>query len=289
MEILGNIPIYTFLFEPLNPILFDRPRKLGLHSRKYLTKDGNWPEGEKYFKKIFSGEQVGLQSVYELKPKEIMNLFLGKKLIVKCIRANRMLPWITNKFQLKKTIFIIRHPCAVIASQLKTGWCGYHTKTKPFSDIIPDKKTVLDEASKIDLIQPDLLSKLKKIETKQEILATVWCMDNLIPLSTTKPYPWKTVVYEKMLKEGREEIIKILNEIGEKNNQEQILKYLKIPSGLAQKDDLKIVSKVNEQLSKWKEKLSEKKVENILKIVREFDLDFYTEEIEPDYKRLENF
>ena len=34
--------------------------------------------------------------------------------------------------------------------------------------------------------------------------------------------------------------------------------------------------------------LTEKQVERILKIVRDFELDFYTEEIELDYKRLEN-
>jgi hypothetical protein len=289
MEILANIPIYTQLFEPLNPIFFKQPRKLGLHSRIYLFENTEWPEGEEYFNQIFSGKLIGLQSLYELKPKQIMNLFLGKKLIVKCIRANRILPWIIKRFQLKKTIFIIRHPCAVIASQLKTGWCGYHKSSKPYLNIIPDKKTVLDEAAKIDLIQPNLLNKLKKIESKEEILATIWCLDNLIPLSYRKPHTWMTIVYEKLVKQGKQEIIKILNGLGEENNHEQILQSLKIPSGLAQKEDKKFVTDANIQLSKWKQKLSEKQIQKILKIVKDFELDFYTDDLEPDYEMLENF
>ena len=87
----------------------------------------------------------------------------------------------------------------------------------------------------------------------------------------------------------KEEIVKILDEIGEKESNEQILQNLKVPSGLAQKDDKDIISKADKQLSKWKEKLSEKQIERILRIVRDFELDFYTDKIEPYYDKLKNF
>lgn len=40
------------------------------------------------------------------------------------------------------------------------------------------------------------------------------------------------------------------------------------------------------QLVKWKKKLSERQVKDILKVVHWFGLDFYTEDPEPDYDAL---
>ena len=53
-------------------------------------------------------------------------------------------------------------------------------------------------------------------------------------------------------------------------------------------NELKIVKDSSKQLSKWKKYLSKEQIENILGIVSDFGLDFYTEEIEPDYKRIQN-
>ena len=49
--------------------------------------------------------------------------------------------------------------------------------------------------------------------------------------------------------------------------------------------DRELISNADKQLSKWKKALSDKQIERILKIVRDFDLDFYTEDIEPDYDK----
>jgi hypothetical protein len=47
-----------------------------------------------------------------------------------------------------------------------------------------------------------------------------------------------------------------------------------------------MVANMDAQLSKWRESLTEKQIERILSIVSAFGLDFYTEEIEPDYKKI---
>jgi len=61
----------------------------------------------------------------------------------------------------------------VVASQLKTGFCGYQTVHPPYVDTFPTVGKVLDEASKIDCLDPGLLNKLKKIRNQEEILAAV--------------------------------------------------------------------------------------------------------------------
>jgi len=47
--------------------------------------------------------------------------------------------------------------------------------------------------------------------------------------------------------------------------------------------------KKSAQISKWKKNLKERQIEKILNVVSKFGLDFYTEQLEPDYHKLENF
>jgi len=304
MDILGVVPGYTGLFEPLNPIYFPESTKVGFQSRTYLPSKKDWSEGEKYLRKIFSGDimydsswlQKGDYSkqnfnsiissyIDQLKPEKLMHQLLGKKLIIKFVRLNRLLPWVAERFQLRSMILVIRHPCSVIASRFKPGVqlpAGLSPNIKPFST----PKEIFDEASKIEGLDNNLLNKLKNIKTLDEILAASWCLDTYVPLSYPKPYPWIVVTYEKLIKEGNKEIHRIFREIGEKKVPRSAFHYLKIPSRVTQKNDQQIVSKTNQQISKWKKTLSEKQIERILNIVSAFGLDFYTEDIEPDYENI---
>jgi hypothetical protein len=216
-----------------------------------------------------------------------MHRLLGNKLVVKSIGLSRLLPWISKRFELRGIYFIIRHPCAVVASQIKTGWCGYHLTSPPYSDIFPTRQQVLEEASEIEGLDQSLINKLEKIQTQDEILAAVWCLDNYVPLSFSKPHPWITVIYEKIKTMGEEEIIRLFNEIGMKDIPPSAFRNLNIPSMLTLRGENKIVKRAEKQLSKWKESLSKKQIERILKIVSDFGLDFYTENIEPDYDNIE--
>ncbi len=304
MKILRVIPGYTDLFEPLNPIYFPESFEVGFQSRTYLPSSKDWQKGEKYLRKIFTSLPIYDSSslkendkrkkfiilrygfFHQLSPEILMHQLVGNKLIVKFVRLNRLLPWVAERFQLRSMIFIIRHPCAVIDSQLKTGFFGYHPTFPPYQDIYPNRKTILDEASKIRGLENSLLNRLKKIKTREEIIAASWCLDNFVPLSYLKPYPWTVVVYEKLIREGEKEIDRIFHEIGEKNVRRSAYRYLKIPSMLIQKGEYEIVTKPDVQLSKWKKSLSEKQIKRILSIVSAFGLDFYSENLEPDYNNI---
>jgi len=285
MEILETIPEYTYLFEPISPIYSTEAFDVGFTSRTYLPYNVEWLEGEKFLKEIFSGYKFGFLSSYQFKPEIIMRRILSKKLIVKFIRLNRLLPWIAKRFQLRGIFFIIRHPCAVIASQLKTEVFGYHPASPPYTGIFPPIKSVLNEASKIEGLDPFLLNKLKGIKTREEILAVVWCLDNYVPLSFPKPHPWTTIIYEKLVLDGKNEMNRIFNEIDEKVPP-SAFRLLREPSMLTMKSDLKVVGKTKEQSAKWKKFLSDEQIKRILSIVSDFGLDFYTEDIEPDYENI---
>jgi len=285
MEILSSIPNYTYIFEPLNPTYSPDSFKAGFYSRTYLPPNKEWAEGEEYLKKVFTAQAFGFIRPYEYKMEVIMNRILAKKLIVKFIRLTRLLPWVESRFQLRGIFYLIRHPCSVIASQLKTNVFGYHPINPPYSGIFPNLKQVVDEAKKIDFLEEPLIKRLQKIKTREEILAAVWCLDNLVPLTSPKPHKWTSVIYEKMVDDGRNEIKRVFNSINEKIP-DSAYKHLREPSMLTMKKDRKTIEDSNIQLSKWKKSLSKKQIENILSIVSDFGLDFYTNDIIPNYKIL---
>jgi hypothetical protein len=209
---------------------------------------------------------------------------IANKLIIKSVRLNRLLPWIIKRLSIKETFLIIRHPCAVINSQIKTGYTAYHPNIPPYIDIIPKKKEIINEAQKIEGIDDEIVNKLKKIQTPEEILASIWCLDNVVPLLLSDiQKKFKLVVYEKMIIEDKKVIFNILKSIQEEKNLKYVLSRMKIPSKVTKESEKKIIENGEKQLSKWKKSLTNKQIDNILKIVSIFDMDFYSNEIEPDY------
>lgn len=295
LEILLSIPGYSYIFEPLNPIWFPESFEVGFRSRTYLPSHSLWPEGQEYLNKIFTGslthiptkESQIVGSLAEIKPKIIMHQLLGNKLIVKSINFNRLLPWIAKKYPLKHIFLIIRHPCASVASQIRTGLAGYRPNIPPYADIFPTIKDILDEAVKIPEVDKSILNRLKKIETQEEILAAVWCLDNIVPLSSPKPYPWSIVFYEKLVKQGKKELPQIFKKIGEEHVSKSAYKALKTPSMATTEEKPINVTKPDKQLAKWKTILSVTQIERILRVVSNFGLDFYSENLEPEYTRID--
>ena len=286
MEVLTAIPGYTYLYEPINPIWFPKIRGVGFKSRTYLPPNTDWPEGKEYLEKTFTGRVFSLIPPIKFKAEPIMHRLLGNKLIVKFVRINRLLPWIVKRFDLRSIIFIIRHPCAVVASQLKTGFYGYFSDYPPYHKTSPTLENLINEAAKIDFLDKEVYNRLKNIKTQEEMLTAIWCLDNYIPLSLPKPYPWITIAYEKLVKEEKNEVIRLFNNIGEKNIPQSVIRRLKEPSMLTLGSDRNLISDADKQLSKWKKMLSEKQVKRILNIVNNFGLDFYNEDIEPDYDKI---
>jgi hypothetical protein len=199
---------------------------------------------------------------------------------------NRLLPWIVNRFELRGIFLIIRHPCAVVASQLKTGLCGYRPISPPYTDIFPTVDMILEEASQINGLDSKLIERLQKIKTLEEILAAAWCLDTIVPFQMANPLKWSLIIYEKLVKDGNKELTRIIHELGEEKIPRSAVHQLKKPSMLADTKDHHLIQNPERQLAKWKQSLSDTQIKRILNIVAEFGLDFYSEDVEPDYKKI---
>jgi len=323
MEILETLPEYKSIFEPLHNGWFPESSKFTLPSdniplRPYHPTESVYPELEHYLGRVLKGDVVSLVPHYTLTLNDVYRRLFAKKILVKFVRANRLLPWITRNFNVKKIYLIIRHPCATISSQIQARTSGYnlplhilfHHYTIPIIKVqlntltkSPDalditdytfrlklfKQIILNEATRIHMIRENkwLIKKLQTIKTLEEVLAAIWSLDNYIPLSYLSEHPdaWYTVVYEKLITDFDDEIKRIFDYINEEAP-EKVYEMFKRPSKTTHDKSYLGTTK---QLLKWKKKLSERQIKNILKVVQWFGLDFYTEDPEPDYNALKNW
>lgn len=283
MELLENIPSYTYLFEPLHANWFPEAVKIDFKSRPYLPKNQVKEDWEEYLRKIFTGKIVSRVPLYGSKPFISMNRLLSKKLIVKSVRLTRLLPWIAERFQLHSVIYIVRHPCATIASQLKTGFFGYHNYFPPYFNSSPTVDNIISEVSHMDFADQELIEKLKKMNTIEEILAAAWCLDNYIPLNEPKTQRWTTLFYEKLVADGKSEINRLFKSLKYEDIAEIAVKQLRKPSFVTLGDEKKKLKSSDIQLSKWKKQFTKDQIDRMLKVVYYFGLDFYSEENEPDF------
>jgi hypothetical protein len=113
----------------------------------------------------------------------------------------------------------------------------------------------------------------------------MWCLDHYVPLihHADGDYPWVLVPYERMVTRGREELRRVTETLDVEMTPE-MRNQLDEPSNSV-KDQLH--RDADRQLSKWRRRLSDRKVDEVLQVVDEVGLSsVWTDALEPDYDRL---
>jgi hypothetical protein len=267
-EILHTIPRSCILHEPIRPYSVPEIDALGLGWRPYIAPEVDWPETEEFMRRVLTGQILYRHTTRRASLVEILR---NEHWIIKFGRANRLLRWMTEKFPIRTPILLMRHPCAVVASQMR------HPSWSPAASPYVDSRFLA--------AYPWVSDILTDVETWEEALAATWCMDYFAPLSTPKPRPWLLVTYEKLVRHGEEEIGRIFDTL-ELEVPKSAVKGLRAPSKSA-REDAPILSG-EDPLAGWTKHLSKEQVKRILYLVSTFGLDFYGEGLEPDYERVED-
>jgi hypothetical protein len=259
-QILGSIPDSCILFEPLNLKKVPEAEAAGFSWRTFVSPEEQWPEGEAFLKRVFEGKIVNGWTVREMSVREA---YKSNKMIIKFVRANGLLPWICKRFDVPAPILLIRHPCAVVASQLNAGWKSY-TRPKP--------PRYLDK-------YPMFQAVLSKVEGDEERLAAVWALDQLTPLLQQTPHPWTIVTYEEIILRPEATLLMIFDKWDLQIDMDDALSRLKKPSSLVSPSG---ISGING----WRNNLTDKQISRVLSTVNSFGLTFYTKNDEADYSVL---
>jgi len=280
-ELLRELPKYKFLNEPLflrnNPVA----REAGFEWRTHLSPEEENATAQAFLEDVLSGH-VSRGPLWHYKTSSstgrLFEHALSSKLVVKFCRAGRLLHWMLRRFEVRGTVVIIRHPCAVLASQLEHG--GWSLDQL---DHDVDSEKALGQMS--DRVRDRFAEVLEGISTRLEMMAARWCLDYYIPLIeyADRGSPWILVPYERLVLDGEGEMDRVLSALGAEMT-DAVRDQLAAASAYASSDLARTDGE--QQLAKWRSRLSEEQIERVLDIVSAFELDFYTEELEPDYERM---
>ena len=200
-------------------------------------------------------------SPYLTRTTDVDELLAAERLIVKFVRGNLLLPWVVSRFTVPKPVLLVRHPCAVVSSQIKFGaWDSHALVPRPrphrFDRFIEQYRAILDD-----------------IRTVEERQAAYWCIDHKHLLEHPEnDRAWTTITYEEMILRPEATLNKVFHAWG-------------IPVPNAALDRLRQPSSTTlagsrvrdpkEQLRQWRTKLDDQQIGRILGIVDRFGIDLY--------------
>ena len=165
-----------------------------------------------------------------------------------------------SKYNLAPPVFLIRHPCAVVASQMNYGWLG---QRRPIVPAYIEKFPMFKRA-------------IAELERPEEYLAAEWVLDQLPALFQPQPHPWTIVTYEELLLNPEPTVSRITKSWNLEIDMPRAMSRLKRPSTTVSKSGIR-------GIGGWKNDLSNLQVSMILDTIRKFGIRFYGEDAEADY------
>lgn len=261
-QLLASIPDSAILWEPLfvGGRKYKELKEVGFDWHQPIPQDADWPEAKAFFKKLLNREilHAKLLWINDLRKVPEAEIF-----IYKFCYGNLMLPWLIDHFGIRPILFL-RHPCAVVASQLKRGFTKgewtYYARNCRYNEIFKQHEALF-----------------RRITQPEQRLAAQWAIEMHYLLN--HPYhnkKWLTVTYEEMVLNPGREIERVSNWI----NMPIILPRMgtiRTPSATTDDGSLKRIKSPEEQLSSWKKELSPGQIYNVLQVVNEyFSLNHYT-------------
>ena len=245
------------IFEPFHP---GRVRGFeGFTRRQYLRPGDRREELVEPVRKILSGE------VRDPWLDRFHRTFVARRRVVKDVRANLLLGWLRENFPEMPTVLILRHPCAVVESQIALGW-----------------KDILDETLRQgDLVEDHLKPTQDRISAARdpfERRVFLWCIENYVPLKQLAPGKMEVVFYENLLTDTEIELKKLLPRLGLRFD-EAYLKRLRRPSPVSRRTP----QNSGWSVDGWRSKVSPEHRRRAVEILSLFGLDgIYGEGSLPD-------
>lgn len=247
--------------------------RLGFHYHQYIPEEAEVPEAAQFFERLFAHQ---FYTPYIFQETSLKQLSSSNRFVFKFYHASLMMPWLVKHFDMLP-IFLVRNPYAVVASQLKY---------EAFGETIKTNKYQLPKFPYAEIFEP-YESILSSISKPEEILTARWCL-NYVPLISKQQnnLSWLTVSYESLLLNKDWEIKRLFDYLNE-SIPDKLAEVFRIPSFSTNKQTTDYQN-VRAHLMRWKQVLSADQVSNIKRILDLFEVQGYSEKMEPDYSYIYN-
>jgi hypothetical protein len=266
---LGNIlaaqPTTRVIFEPLDHRRVSEAVVFPL--RPYARPQGEYPHWQPALAQILAGSVHN--DWVDREQSKWWPRFLTTRRLVKEIRANLLLGWISEQFGCP-IVYMMRHPCAVVHSRLKLGWETHLDTFTNQAELVADYLTPY-----MDLILG--------AETAVERHAVMWCIENLVPMRQMAQYDWIFCTYEMLCQQPEVEAGRILSQLRMHPNWltrravRQVSSVARADSAVVGQEDL---------LRSWQNKMETADIDAILHLVDAFDIHLYTADPLPHLDRI---
>lgn len=248
--IASQIPS-RILFEPFNPNLV--PDYRGFDYFQYMRPGTANPEFRAFAHKVFTGK---IRNRWIDRQNE--RIFSDYRLI-KEIRINLALKWLYDNFPEIPILYLMRHPCAVVASRMELNWAT-DRDIEPF-------------LSQPDLVEDHLapfMEIIRNAKTDEEKHAVIWSVSNLVPLKQFQPDEIKIVYYENLCTQPEIELPIIFASIGQTYRDTE-RDAINRPSQTTRASSAVVDG--TDKISAWRKKLSDTQIRNVMRVISAFGLD----------------
>ena len=177
--------------------------------------------------------------------------------IVKMIRGNLLLAWLVKNFELP-VLYLVRHPCAVVASRLRWNW------PSEMDGVFGQEPLVRDH------LQP-YVEVMRTCSTPLERMAALWCVENLVPLSQLPLVNVRAATYESFTDDPQRAFADL---------------FLHFDLTPTRRTEKAIGHKVSNAKSRtksddWHAGLGERDGARVLEICRQFGIQLYGRQLQP--------
>jgi len=280
-QTLNKMPNSALAWEPLfrykkyrinygNPFAYPERHQVEIGWNQYIPEGASWPDAELFFKELFNREIVNLK-LYRYN--DLKSLSNASKFIFKFCFGNNLLPWLVNHFEINP-VFLMRHPCAVVASQLNFSAFDWHKKNIKYN------YTMNAFGEEFYAPYRDVLD---SIQTVEERLAAEWAMTVLTPIgSAQNDRKWVTLTYENLVSDPKGSLNKIFSRY-DIEQPESLLDNINETSFSKSSFGMKSDA---DRLGSWRKALTKKQIRLILNFTERMGVDFYSDSLEADYGKI---
>lgn len=261
-----------FHINALNPFSYPEIHEIGFGWNQHIPENANWQEAFEFFDALFAKE---IKNIKLYRFNDLSKIKQANTFIYKFCFGNLVLPYLVNHFNLK-SVFMLRHPCSVVSSQLNHSW-KYLQKDATFN--VPDMR-FNDIYQKHEHL-------LKNIKYPEENLVALWAItNNYIIRHPDNNKKWITIAYEDLYLRKEEVLKKIYEKLNLKWT-DKITIELNKKSFTSNLNTKSYIGK-KEQLDVWKKRLTSDQIKRIFNLLDKFEIDYYSDLAEPDYSIIYN-
>jgi hypothetical protein len=253
------------IFEPMSPYSDRRVAMLGeLGGFVVRRPDQDDPRLRSLLDEILRGHHL---TRWSTRLRGVRGLSGARRFVMKEVKLMRAAGWITTVFPDNRVVVIVRHPCAVVPSMLHARGRWREWSPARVRDMLRDGHEELAR----ELVGDDASPTVR--------LAAFWAAETSDVLGQTTPATALVISYEELLREPAKTMAKVFDHI-EIEGPDDVERLTHRASAMS--TPVSAVRTGSDPVTAWTGRLSGDERDDILRTVRAFGLDFYSEDPMPD-------